>query len=259
MALFPFYPAMADSPLGQPARISIRPSPMPGFTLLEMIVVLTILGLMAGMIFSSFRLALNSYLKGQERIEVQARQRILIDQIRRQVGSLFPLLPTAAFLKGKAGEVLQWEDGDLLMMSQSPLFLGTPEGMTFVTVVPLILEENPGLSVVSYGLSEDEWGKYYLGAMETRFTGLSSFVLMAGFPLGKPVSLIDSVASLRFEYYGYDSTQQIYEWFDSWNGEEMFSIPSAIRINYNDRHLTMEVNADFLGAFQGGLPHVTRQ
>ncbi|UCF39497.1 MAG: prepilin-type N-terminal cleavage/methylation domain-containing protein, partial [Acidobacteriota bacterium] len=48
-----------------------------GFTLLELIVAFTILALLAGMVFSSLRLSLSSYEKSQERLEEEARRRVL--------------------------------------------------------------------------------------------------------------------------------------------------------------------------------------
>ena len=66
----------------------VRRSASSGFTLLELTLAFTILGLMAGLIFSSLRMSLNSYEKSQERLDVAARERVLQDLIKRQIGSL---------------------------------------------------------------------------------------------------------------------------------------------------------------------------
>lgn len=228
-----------------------------GFTLLEFLVAMTILALMAVVMFSSFRLALNSYQSSQERLDRKARQRVLEDLIRRQVGSLFPLAPTGDFVATEqtGGAIVDPNTGTpAFAVSRSPLFFGTPEAMTFVTVAPLLLLENPGLTVVRYGLAEDEWGARYFGEMETRYSGLDSFQQMVDIPRGKPYPMMPDVESLTFEYYGYEAESQTYQWFDEWKGDQMLSVPAAVRINADDHEFVIAVNASFFGGNRrGGL------
>lgn len=224
-----------------------------GFTLLETVIVLTILGLVATVMFASFRFALNSYLTSQERLAEEAHRRVLHEQIRRQIGSLFALRPTGAFLEPQEGSTTP-PDLPAMAYAQIPLFYGSSESVTFITVAPLMLMENPGLTVVRYGLAQDEYGRYYLGAMERRFVGLGSFVEMAGNPQGKPLPLVEGIERLQFEYYGYLTESQEYGWAESWNGEERQAVPRAIRIWSDDQEMTVPVNAVFIGNFpMGGL------
>lgn len=227
-----------------------------GFSLIEAMVAITILSMMAGIMFSGFRLAMTGYTESQKRIDEKARKRVLEDMVRRQIGSLFPLRPTAAFVESELeGGLVGGISGDLdpgqLALSQIPLFYGTDESMTFITVAPLRLISNPGLTVVRYGLAEDEWGGRYFGAMESRYDGLPSFQEMVDIPQGKPLPVIENVEELRFEYYGYDPEVQIYEWFDEWRGDERQSVPRAVRIYYDDEYLIATVNATFFGSIGG--------
>ena len=218
-----------------------------GFTLLELIVAFTILALMAGMIFASLRIALNSYEKSQVRIEEEARKRILFDQLKRQIGSLYPLNPTAGFLN--EGMEIGLEIPELVdtsnraPMEAAPLFFGDSESVTFITVAPLGLSEVPGMAVTRYGRAQDEYGREYLGAMETQYRGLQSFLTMAGSPRGKPIPLVEGIESLEFQYYGFDPQTQLYDWFSSWNGQETLSVPEAIKILFNDKYVIVPVNA----------------
>ena len=68
--------------------------------MLELMVAFTIMALMAGMVFSSLRMAMNIYDKSQERIEEEAVRRILLDHVKRQIGSLFPLRPSMRGMLG---------------------------------------------------------------------------------------------------------------------------------------------------------------
>ena len=229
-----------------------------GFTLLELMIAFTIFGMVAGLAFSSFRLALNSYEKGQKHIEVEARKRVLEDQIKRQIGSLFPVRPSGSFLKMQEME-LQSEQ-PIEAYSQIPLFYGTRDSLTFVTIAPLLLQENPGLTVVRYGLAEDERGNPYLGTMESRYMGLESFMAMVNTPVEEPLHLVEDVTNVEFLYYGYDSQSEGYQWMNSWVGEEMWSVPEAIRIDYDDNYVLVAVNTGFYGT-QGtsGLRAVRRR
>lgn len=213
-----------------------------GFTLLELIVAFTILALLAGLVFSSLRLSLNSYEKSQDRLEEEARRRVLFDQLRRQIGSLYPLRPTGGFLDAPMDQNVA-NPVEQIAMAQAPLFSGEADSVTFITVAPLFLQTNPGLTVTRYGLAQDELGHYYLGAMETRYTGLESFVSMVWSTTDKPLPLVESVDTLEFSYYGFDPRVQAYGWTLQWNGNEMLGVPEAIRIGYNGRNVVIPINA----------------
>ncbi len=215
--------------------------PDSGFTLIELVVALTILGLVAGIVFSSLRLALNSYQKSQIRLEEEAAERILGDQVKRQVASLYPLRPVAPPDRTGLGPV------EPPTRFQTPLFFGTPDSVTFITVAPLVMHQTPGLTVVRYGLAEDEYGDPYMGSMEAQFVGLDSFNAMVRIPDGKPLPLIRDITALEFQYYGYDPRQKVFAWFPEWLGEEMQSVPRAIRIVHNRGEVFASVNASFIG------------
>ena len=242
-------PGSSSRPL---SAVSCQLSASRGFTLLEVIIAFTILGLMSGIIFSSFRESLNSYEKSQERLDVAARKRVLQDLIKRQIGSLFPVRPSASFLDLQAAEAQQTEQ--TRVFAQMPLFSGTSEAVTFATVAPLMLQENPGLTIVHYGLAQDDRGNTYLGAAEATYMGLESFRAMLDPPTRTPLALIEDIVDLSFQYYGFDPQSQTYDSFDSWNGEELLAIPLAIRIDYDENHLLVPINASFTGGqFRQGM------
>jgi len=219
-----------------------------GFTLLEVIVAFTILGLLAVMVFSALRFSINSYQHSQVRIDAAARQRALLDHVRKQLGSLFPLRPTGSFAQTEL-------TGDLSQAAQIipfPLFYGQPDTVTFISVAPLILGNSPGLTIVRYGLAQDEFGEFYLGAMESRFSGLDSFNLMTQELQGKPLQIVGDIDDLAFEYYGLDPVSQTFQWFSAWDGQEMLSVPQAVRVRFDELELVVQINADFSGGVGGG-------
>lgn len=232
---------------------SVKQVQQKGFTLLEVIVAFTILGLMAAMVFSGLRFALNAYQRSQVRIEAAARERVLLDHIRRQLASLYPLRPTAAFAQSAlTGDVAE----SAPQIVPFPLFYGQFDTVTFVSVAPLILDNSPGLTIVRYGLAEDEFGEYYLGAMETRFSGIDSFNMMTASPQGKPLEIVDDIEDLGFEYYGLDPVSQTYQWFSAWDGQEMLSAPRAVRLRFNESELIVQIKADTGGIAQPGVQNL---
>ncbi len=225
-----------------------------GFTLLEVVVALSIMGLLAVMVFSSLRLALNSYDRGQQRIESEAISRALADHMKRQIASLYPLVPTGGLGVDPQGPnaaagnpLLQMGGPDSTMnRGQAPLlFYGQPESMTFISVVPLVHASSPGLVIVRYGLSRDESGNYYLGAMEIPYTGVESFIMMTESPPGKPLPIIEGLEQVDFSYYGFDPVSGNFQWYRQWNGSVAMSVPSAVRIEHGDSVTFVEIKAEY--------------
>lgn len=224
-----------------------------GFTLIELIVSLTILALMAGIVFSALRMAVSTFDRSQTRIDEAATKRALFEQIKRQIGSLFPVRPSGGFVMASDPSQPLADPVSQMQAAQIPLFDGESDFVTFVTVAPLVLIQNPGLTVVRYGLAQDEFGDYYLGSMEARYTGEESFDLMITSPRGKPLPLVDRLQTLSFRYYGFDPNSQSYGWFSSWRGDEMGGVPEAIRIDFDSDYVLVPVNANSLGGGLAGM------
>ncbi|MFH1964019.1 MAG: prepilin-type N-terminal cleavage/methylation domain-containing protein [Acidobacteriota bacterium] len=225
-----------------------------GFTLLEIIVAVSIMGLLAVLVFSSLRMALNSYDRGQGRIEAEAISRALENHMKRQIASLYPLVPSGGMGFSEQGNNaginspmirLSTSDGSANRLQQPVLFYGQPDSMTFISVVPLVHVNSPGLVIVRYGLARDEFGNLYLGAMELPYTGLESFLMMSESPQGKPLPIIEGVERVEFSYYGFDPVRQSYSWYQHWNGSEAMAVPSAVRIEHGDSVTFVQINAEY--------------
>ena len=251
---------------------SRRPTAIParcaGFTLIEFIVAAALMSLMGVLLFGSLRVAMKSYTISQTRLEEEGRRRVLEDMVRRQLGSLFPFTPaplapgqvsqlggsqglggqqglgTQQTLGGPQGVGRQQGllGGQQPLLAGVPLFYGSAEAMTFVTVAPFDVLGNPGLTVVRYGHAEDELGHLYFGAMESRYTGPLSFEEMVAVPSGKPIPVIKEVEELSFEYYAVEELSGIGEWYEEWSTLDTGTVPSAIRIRADEREIVVAIN-----------------
>ncbi|HRV08399.1 MAG TPA: prepilin-type N-terminal cleavage/methylation domain-containing protein [Acidobacteriota bacterium] len=224
-----------------------------GFTLLEVIVSFTIMALLSGVVFVGLRFALNAYDHAQERMEEAAVRRVLFARLKHQVASLYPATPRGAFVgEMEPGAEVQ-DPVRQALGAYRPLFFGTDDFVVFVSLVPLLGPDRPGVTVVRYGLAQNEQGGYYLGVMEVPYTGMASFERMVEAPYGVPYSLVEDVRNLEFEYYGFDPASSSYAWFTGWSGLDVGAAPEALQIRFDDHYvlLTIQCSYPFL---EGRMP-----
>ena len=109
-----------------------------GFTLLELLVSMSILAVVITVVVEAFWLGQRSWEQGNEVVEVELRLRTAVDIISKQLSSTFPV------------EVKK-KDSD-------GAFSGSREEITFVTSMPMGFERRAGLFYVGYYLEEDKAG-----------------------------------------------------------------------------------------------------
>ena len=220
--------------------------------MIEFLIAATLLALMGAALFGSLRVAINSYTRSQERMEDEGRRRVLEDMVRRQLGSLYPLVPSIRLSTENTNEMQLQAPGSTPgglpaaqnpLQAAAPLFYGSSSALTFVTVAPFETIRNPGLAVVRYGHAEDKWGDRYFGAMEARYTAPHIFYEMVEVPVGEPIPVIDKVEDLYFEYYGFDPQTGVGEWYAEWSALDTLAVPGAIRITADDVKIVVLINA----------------
>jgi prepilin-type N-terminal cleavage/methylation domain-containing protein len=178
-----------------------------GFTLLEVVLAMTLLAMVTGMVYAAFHLGVRTVEKGQAAVVSAQRARAASDVLRRQVKSMFPY-PCVV------------EEGE----DPVPFFelRDNPPMMEFVTAAGL--NGGGGLEFVRYEVQQDP-PRLVLTAIP-----------MAGFEESKCGSintdgasravLLDGFRSLEFEPLVYDEG-------DSWKGGEgviEFGLPRSIRV-----------------------------
>jgi prepilin-type N-terminal cleavage/methylation domain-containing protein len=215
-----------------------------GFSLLEVLVAVTIFAIIAAVLYSGFAMTTRTWRRGQEKIQQGELQRSVFELIRRQVASVYPVMP------------LVDEDPQPVDPSQPtfrptaeklPYFVGSGGRMAFVSLFSMRLNAIPGLCFVAYSVEPSETTEgFALVEYEKQYTGVN--------PMGKEeidalpeniyrYVLLDGLDQATFQFFGADLSQQgavpvdqiEKDWFDDWDVETMGDLPEAVRIQYRFR------------------------
>jgi general secretion pathway protein J len=181
-----------------------------GFTLLELLVAITLLGLLMAALFGSLRLGARVWETGEARLDASARVQIVQDFLRQRLAEALPL-----------EAVVRAEDAP-----PEPLFAGGIEAVRFANVLPEHL--GAGLYLMELALAEDADGE-----------GRRNLVLRwQPLDLGAPSAvgsaepqervLLDGVEGLELAYFGSIEPRLAPEWWPQWEGQDV--LPGLVRV-----------------------------
>jgi general secretion pathway protein J len=185
-----------------------------GFTLVEVMVTLTVLGLVLLMIFGAFRLGLSAWEKGESTKEEYQKMRIVSQLISQQMKSIVPYK-----IKTKKAE------GDYLA------FEGKARSLKFVSALPLKAKQAEGFVYVVYQFKEgrgEEGGRLVLFEQKA----LNRDFFEDELKEDSGISLLEGITDIRFEYYQEEDLgkNQKEGWIEEWNAKEVKAFPKALRM-----------------------------
>lgn len=175
-----------------------------GFTLIEVVIALSLVAALLAITFSGLRVGLAAWHQGDARAERLQRVRSLNQLLVRAVGGAHPY------------------QGDAIGPEPAPpAFVGEPDRVAFVTVSPPV-PLGATIAFTAVSLSHDDAGLViHEGALPSRdvFAGLV------------PVLVDGSVAPLRFRYLrGEDRT-----WAERWDAVTEQALPAAVEVTLPDQ------------------------
>jgi len=184
-----------------------------GFTLIETIVAVTIVAMMAVGIWSIFRTGIRSWSRGTEYIDESQRYRNILDLVRKQMASAYPLMaPTDPDSPGPS----------------YPIFYGTENRLNFISLNSLNFQESPGLTLVNYEVVPNAEGDYSLVESEARYIGELPDTEENVYPVNT-IPLFENLTECYFKYRkADDDPDNPGEWVPEWDGEEIGKLPVAI-------------------------------
>ncbi len=192
-----------------------------GFTLLEVIVALTILGFILLMVSGTFRLGLSSWEKGDAIKEDYQKIRMISQLVSRQLKSLVPYK-----IKTEKAE------GNYLA------FDGKAHSLRFVSALPIKAKRAEGFVYVVYQFKDDGEKKGRLVLYEQR--ALNRDFFEDDLKEDSAVTLFGGISQVRFEYYREADKEEgrTEEWVEEWNGKEEKELPRILKMTvtyWNER------------------------
>lgn len=225
----------------------------PGFTLMEMLVAITLVAMMAVGLWSVFGVSVRSWARGTEFIDKTQRHRSILDKVRKQIASTYPMdvsmevsmdMLTEPSVGGQAIAPRQ-------MSINAPLFNGTEASLSFISLNSLRFHESPGLTLVSYEIAQDSAGNYSLVEREGRYTG-QIFNQDSILNLSEATPIFENLLSCIFGYFDPGNNDNTSQWVSDWSGQERGQLPAAISItmvsrdsegNSLNRHMVVPIQA----------------
>lgn len=181
-----------------------------GFTLLELLIGMTLVGFILSLLFAGLNLGTRSWEAGEQRMATSSRQAVVVDFIRRAIEQTYPL---------------RWrvEEEDRLA------FAGEAESLRFVGTVAMH-DGASGNHLIALDLAEGETGRDLVMRWQLPDPGAPGFEPIEQ---AEPKVLIKAVKGMALAYFGAQSETEDPAWHDQWLDQE--TPPELIRLQ-----LTME-------------------
>ncbi len=218
------------------SRLAFRRGGAGGFTLLELLVTMTILSGMAAMIFGAFRMSSRFWTRGDQVIESSQRFRIMAQLLRKQISCAFALdvrnqaFPPGTVLPTDPTMMPGMQPGMAAM--NTPVFLGGPTELRFLSVYPMRPMESAGLNLVSYrtrGMAEGDG--YELVESETLYLDRSMLLRNQYLSMDqKGLVVFDKIREMKWEYLDVDPLTRKTVWQSEWDSDQMIGLPKAVAL-----------------------------
>ncbi len=179
-----------------------------GFTLLELLISMTIMAMIVVIIFGGFRVGVRAWEKGESSVAGRQRQRIVLDLIRHQLASI-----CAAEVRDPEGEPVR--------------FKGNRTSMAFVSHLALVPGPQAGPAYVQYAVQKNAGDETVRLAFYER---AATSPEMETDPEGGFYELLSGVKSIAFEYLKIRTDETESPWQESWDAAFDRGLPQAIRI-----------------------------
>lgn len=181
-----------------------------GFTLLELLIGMTLVGFILSLLFAGLNLGTRSWEAGEQRMVTSSRQAVVVDFIRRAIEQTYPL---------------RWRVGEEDRLA----FAGEAESLRFVGTVAMH-DGASGNHLIALDLADGETGRDLVMRWQLPDPGAPGFEPIEQ---AEPKVLIKAVKEMALAYFGAQSETEDPAWHDQWLDQK--TPPALIRLQ-----LTME-------------------
>lgn len=179
-----------------------------GFTLIEVVLALTIFALIGGILYGAFSLSHSAVEKAEVNATQNQKQRSVADLLASYIRSAYPYRESP--------------------QEQAPFFAGEADALTFVSAYSQSLGGR-GMAKIEITKDEGENGRAVVRLRETTPVRLSR----EG-PPGQTydLALYEGVREFRLAYLDPQAADE--SWEERWNAQERRLLPRAVRLSYRD-------------------------
>lgn len=182
-----------------------------GFTLLELLIGMTLLGFILALLFGGFRLASTTWDAVETRLERTTQEEMARALVRRLLGQLQPM---------------RWKKA----LNQPIAFVG--EGERLLAVAPLSGQAgSSGLRVIELTAGSESQGGKTSARLVLRQAPLSYEAedFTATLANAKEHTILDGMTALRFDYFGEEKKGDAPRWHEAWTNKEQ--LPRLVRVH----------------------------
>lgn len=228
-------------------------SPASGFSLLELMVAVTITALLSTAVIASFRMGISSWRRGEDFLDRSQRLSVAAELIQKQIGSANPLYPVSAL------NVVSGLNKPRVQEAQdAPAFRGEGRDLVFVTNYPLVSRPEGSMQVIHYTVSAEGDPANRIGRVGSQAFSTSSvlqlwmtsapifrreeFLSLAsstGAPAASSLKLLEGIRDITFQYWSEEqispqgpgdpgSRKMVAS--DQWDGSKLRRLPDAVFI-----------------------------
>jgi general secretion pathway protein J len=189
-------------------RGSLPSHPSAGFTLLELLIAITLLGLLMAALFGGLRLGARAWERGEERLDESGRLQVVQNFLRERLGEAYPLSTD-----DQAGQpVLAFE--------------GSGDAVRFVTLMP----EHLGTGFAEFLLAVADRGEAKdLIVQWRRFDDPQDVRGASDYDEPQTKVLLEGIEALEIAYYGALQRGQPAIWREQWL-EARVDMPQLVRL-----------------------------
>jgi general secretion pathway protein J len=181
-----------------------------GFTLLELLVAITLLGLLMAALFGGLQLGARVWERADARLDASMRTQVVQDFIRQRLTEMLPL---------------EMVPPELAQEVYEPAFVGTLHAVRFASPLP----ENLGAGIYLVELALAEGGHVDgTGNLVLRWHPLELDGPTAEEVVPEERVLIENVEALDLSYFGTFDPAQPPAWWETWEGRA--ELPRLIRV-----------------------------
>lgn len=180
-----------------------------GFTLIEVLIAITLLSIMMVLLFSSLKIAAESWNVGETKIAEVNTKAVVYQFFKRHLTTIRPL------------PMLDEQQNDQPENQQA--FQGLPQSMRFVAGLPTA-SARKGLQLFTIALDPTHTSTLLVSLTPYRETDPDT----VSEPV-KPEILLDHIATLKFAYFGKTEDVDELQWRDEWRIADR--LPSLIKVS----------------------------